>query len=296
MGAVQESIKGRKIHFFNKAKSTSILSYIDMDSDAITVVFDKNIVDNIISKLFFCADDESEALSLEKSMELFTQVANTTSSYQVSIKNMKCFELSLDHTSIGLSFCQTAGVIDQHKQTFNNAKLVGLNNNLVSKNVWVGVAINLQHNSDVLKSQQVWAFSLAGDSSTHQSASYFDIQVCLCANGQLYNLHLMVVPFYDCHTSLNIATMIQCILDALLPNWQSKIIDFSTDGENTMTGWHSGVVTQINKEAIFNLMQIWCIPHQVDLLIKEASHSMHEGSFYKNLHNVCIHLRQQPNL
>ena len=153
MGAVQESVKGRKIHFFNKAKSTFILSCVDMDSDAITAVFDKNIVDNIMSKLFFHVDDESEALSLEKSMELFTQIPNTTSSYQVSIKNMKCFELSLDHTSIGLSFCQTAGVIDQHKQTFNNAKLVGLKDNLVSKYVWVGVAINLQRISNVLKSQ-----------------------------------------------------------------------------------------------------------------------------------------------
>ena len=120
-------------------------------------------------------DDESEALSLEKSMELFTQVPNTTSSYQVSIKNMEHFELSLDHTSIGLPFHQTAGGIDQHKQTFNNAKLLGLNDNLVSKYVQVGVAINLQHISNVLKSQQVWAFSLAGDSSTHQSVSYFDI-------------------------------------------------------------------------------------------------------------------------
>jgi hypothetical protein len=143
-------LKEEKIHFFNKAKSTSILSYIDMDSDAITVVFDKNIVDNIISKLLFCANDESEALSLEKSMELFTQVPNTSSSCQVSIKNMKQFELSLDHTSIGLSFCQTADVIDQHKQTFNNAKLVGLNNNLVSKYVQVGVAINLQCISNVI--------------------------------------------------------------------------------------------------------------------------------------------------
>ena len=53
----------------------------------------------------------------------------------------------------------------------------------------------------------------------------------------------MTVPFYDWHTSSNIAAMIQCILDALLPNWQSKIIAFSTDGENTMTGWHSVVVT-----------------------------------------------------
>ena len=89
----KKASKEEKIHFFNKAKSTSILSYVDMDSNAITVVFDKNIVDNIISRLFFHVDNESEALSLEKCMELFTQVPNTTSSYQVSIKNMKCFEL-----------------------------------------------------------------------------------------------------------------------------------------------------------------------------------------------------------
>jgi hypothetical protein len=71
MGAVQESFKGRKDTFLQQAKPTSVLSYIDMDSDVNTAVFDKNIVDNIISKLVFHADDESEALSLEKSTELF---------------------------------------------------------------------------------------------------------------------------------------------------------------------------------------------------------------------------------
>ena len=158
------------------------------------------------------------------------------------------------------------------QQAWHCWKFVGLNDILVSKYVQVDVAINLQCVSNVLKSQKVWAFFLASDSSTHQSVLYFDIWFCLCANGQLYNLHLMVVPFYDCHTSLNIAAMIQCILDALLPNWQCKNIAFSTGGENTRTGRHSGVVTQIDKEANFNLMQIWCSPHQVDLLVKEASH------------------------
>ena len=90
--------------YFNKAKPTSILDYIDMDSDAITAVFDKKIVDNIISKLFFCADNELEALSLEKSMELFTQVPNTPSSYQVSIKNMKCLSSPLITLPLGCHF------------------------------------------------------------------------------------------------------------------------------------------------------------------------------------------------
>ena len=53
----KKASKEEKIHFFHKAKPTSILDYIDMDSDAITAVFDKNIVDNIISKLFFHADN-----------------------------------------------------------------------------------------------------------------------------------------------------------------------------------------------------------------------------------------------
>jgi hypothetical protein len=103
----------------------------------------------------------------------------------------------------------------------------------------------------------------------------------------------MVVPFYDWHTSLKIAATIQCILDALLPNWQCRIIAFSTNDENTMTGWHSGVATQIDNRANFNLMQIWCAPCQVNLLVKEASHLMHDGSFYKTLHNFSIHLHCQ---
>jgi hypothetical protein len=100
----------------------------------------------------------------------------------------------------------------------------------------------------------------------------------------------MVVQFYDQHTAANIAAMIQCILDALLPNWQCKIIAFSTDDKNTMTGPHSGVMTQINKEANFDLMQIWCTPHQANLLVKKASHSMLDMKFYKALNDFSIYL------
>ena len=62
-----------------------------------------------------------------------------------------------------------------------------------------------------------------------------------------------------------------------------------------MTWQHYGVVTQINKEADFDLMQIWCTPHQVSLLVKVASCSMHEGSFYNTLYDFSIHLHHQPN-
>jgi hypothetical protein len=182
-------------------------------------------------------------LSLEKSMALFKKVPDTTTSYCITIRNLKRFELTLDHTSIGLSFRQTSAVIDQHKEAFGNAKLVGLNDHIVSQYVRVGVTINIQRISDILNSPRIWSFALAVDSSTHRFVSYFDIRIRVCPNGSLENLHLIVVPFYDYHIAENIAAMICHILDALYALWRSKIIAFSTDGENTMTGRHAGVVT-----------------------------------------------------
>ncbi|CAM6003781.1 unnamed protein product [Sphagnum balticum] len=250
----------------------------------------------IVAQLFFRPDDDLDMLSLEKSMALFKKVPDTTTSYCITIRNLKRFELALDHTSIGLSFRQTSAVIDQHKEAFGNAKLVGLNDHIVSQYVCVGVAINLQHISDILSSPRIWSFALAADSSTHRSVSYLDIRICVCPNGSLENLHLIAVPFYDRHTAENIAAMICHILDALYARWRSKIIAFSTDGENTMTGRHACVVTRIDHECETKLMRIWCAPHQIDLVVKDVSHSLNDGLFYKIAHDFSVHLRHQQNL
>jgi hypothetical protein len=128
-------------------------------------------------------------------MAFFKKMPNTMTSYYITVKNVKRFELAFDHTSIGLSFCQTSTVIDQHKEAFGNAKLMGFNNHIVSHYVRMGVAINLQRILDILSSPCVWSFALAANSSTHRSVSYLDIQIHVCPNGSLENLHLIAVPF-----------------------------------------------------------------------------------------------------
>jgi hypothetical protein len=132
-------------------------------------------VEEIVAQLFFCPNDDLDALSLEKSMALFKKVPNTTTLYCITVKNVKWFELDFDHTSISLSFRQTFAVIDQHKEAFGNAKLVGLNNHIVNQYVHVGVAIDLQRISNILSSPRVWSFALAADSSMHRSVSYLQI-------------------------------------------------------------------------------------------------------------------------
>ncbi|CAK9212412.1 unnamed protein product [Sphagnum troendelagicum] len=229
-------------------------------------------------------------------MALFKKVFDTTTSYCITVKNVKQFELALDHTSIGLSFCQMSAVIDQHKKAFGNAKLVGLNNHIVSQYVRVSVTINLQRILDIVSSPHVWFFALAANSSTHRFVSYLNIRIRVCPNGSLENLHLIAVPFYDRHTTENIAALICCILDALYARWRSKIIAFSTNGENTMTRRHAGVVTRIDHESETKLMRIWCVLHQIDLIVKDVNHSLDDGLFYKIAHDFNVHMRRQQNL
>jgi hypothetical protein len=257
--------KEEKMEFFQTMKSISIERFICTSGDIFEFIVDSKIVEDIVAQLFFRPDDDLDMLSLEKSMALFKKVPDTTTSYCITIRNVKRFELALDHTSIGLSFRQTSAVIDQHKEAFGNAKLVGLNDHIVSQYVRMGVTINLQHISDILSSPRIWSYTLAADSSTHRSVSYLDIRIRVCPNGSLENLYLIAVPFYDHHTAENIVTMICHILDALYARWRSKIIAFNTNGENTMTGQHAGVVTRIDHECETKLMRIWCAPHQIDL-------------------------------
>jgi hypothetical protein len=90
--------------------------------------------------------------------------------------------------------------------------------------------------------------------------------------------------------------MICRILDALYACWRSKIIAFSTNGENTMTGQHAGVVTRIDHECETKFMRIWCAPHQIDLVVKDINHSLDDRLFYKTTHDFNVHVRCQQNL
>jgi hypothetical protein len=43
-------------------------------------------------------------------------------------------------------------------------------------------------------------------------------------------------------------------------------------------------------------MCIWCALHQIDLIVKDVSHSLDDGLFYKTAHDFSVHLRRQQNL
>jgi hypothetical protein len=85
-------------------------------------------------------------------------------------------------------------------------------------------------------------------------------------------------------------------MDNLYDRWRSKLIGTTTDGENTMTGRHGGVVTLIEREAEHDILRVWCGPHQIDLSAKHFIKDLNNGSFYKMTHALSVHLRKQANL
>jgi len=74
------------------------------------------------------------------------------------------------------------------------------------------------------------------------------------------------------------------LLDHLCALWRVKLVSVSTDGENTMMGWLGGFVTLMVKEAIHEVLCVWCPPHQIDLVIKDATCKINDSSFSKITH------------
>jgi hypothetical protein len=141
------------------------------------------------------------------------------------------------------------------------SELSGINDLIFGQYVRVLVANNLQMIADMLGDDIVGAFSLAGDVSTHHGQSFFDLRMRICLKGRLLNLHLMAIPMFDRHSALNIFKVFVKFLDALYSKWRSKLIGMSSDGENTMTGRHGGLVTRTVACAENPVLRIWCPPH-----------------------------------
>jgi hypothetical protein len=123
--------------------------------------------------------------------------------------------------------------------------------------------------------------SLASDGSTHRDQSFFDLHLRICYCGDLVNLHLVALPMFERHSAMNIFNLIAKFMDTLYSKWRSKLIGVSTDGENTMTGHHAGVVTRLVACADNNVLQIWCALHQINIVVKAAVEAIDNGVWVK---------------
>ena len=84
------------------------------------------------------------------------------------------------------------------------------------------------------------------------------------------NLHLITIPFSGRHTGYAMFEMFTKLFDALCPLWRDKLIGCSTDGAANMTGHLSGVVTRIEAVVRPNFVRVWCLLHQIDIVMQKV--------------------------
>ena len=197
----------------------------------------------------------------------------------------------MELVSIGMSFRQVAASMQIVKNRMKQPLLSGVNDLLVSSYTRVLVGACLQDIADLMEQPSVWAFSLAFDASTHYEQSYLDMRLRMCVDGVLCNLHMFCLPLFDRHKSGNLFNVVCAFLDALYPGWRAKLFNISTDGENTMTGRHAGVVTRLVNSAEFKVLRVWCAPHQLDIAVKSTAQGIDYGDYIKEVYSFSIHLR-----
>jgi len=291
--------------------------HMDTQTDSITLKVNASIVETIIGDLFFRDDapadvdasdvdgnddgvqaDERAATKKRRekdnAMKLFTKEDDQT--YVATIRNSTRFHLAVDHVSTGMSFRQVALAIQHAKDRLKAAKLLGINEHIVGQYVRVMVGAALQQIACMLSDDSVWAFSLSADGSTHLGQPFFDKRIRICYQGALLNLHLVALPSFERHTSENLYDMIVKFLDALYPMWRRKLLSMSSDGENVMTGRHSGVVTRIAACAENKVLRVWCAPHQIDIVVKSTAEGIAGGEWVQKVYSLSVFLRAQSNL
>ena len=68
--------------------------------------------------------------------------------------------------------------------------------------------------------------------------------------------------------------MLVKFIDALYPGWRVKLLNASSDGENTMTGRYAGLVSRVARCAGFNLLRVWCATHPIGIIVKSVAETI----------------------
>jgi hypothetical protein len=226
------------------------------------------------------------------------------SCYKVTISNPLQFDYVVSLLAAGLSFRQVSRVVLENRDRLGCASKTGcLSDGEASCFSRIACAVGLQILSDLMKKS--WAFAVASDVSTDDFGnSHLDVRVRfpgIQVGDDLLSFHLLAIPLFDeSHSGASLFDFFVTVFDALCQDWKDKLIGSSTDGAPNMTGCNVGFTTQLaNATNADGFYRIWCLAHQLDLIIKAALHALTDAAhfpFMTMLTTIIGWLRRQDIL
>jgi hypothetical protein len=225
-----------------------------------------SIVDVVIGDMLWHPTD-MEGQTRENTLSLFKRKEDGI--YLVEITKSKQFLLTTRYVGRGMSFAMAADAIHDAKEVCDIPKLGACSDYLVASYARVACALSIEHISQVLCSK--WVFSVAFDMSIDlQQTSWVDVRIRYYQNSAMENLHLITLPFVGRHSGLATFEMFEKLFDVVYPLWKDKLIGCSTDRATNMTRRLSRVVTRIQNVVKPNFMRVWCLLHQIDIIMQKV--------------------------
>ena len=86
--------------------------------------------------------------------------------------------------------------------------------------------------------------------------------------------------------------MFSKVFDVVCPLWKDKLIGCSADGAASMIDHLSGVVTRIQEVVRSNFVRVWCLLHQMDIVMQKTYRAAGCG-FHKRLTSLIAFMRRQ---
>lgn len=298
--------------FFDPAVATDISAALGncFKRDELFFFIHEDIVNTILRGLLFHADDSPT--TIERAMQMFECVTaegavveggrsfnnneDCAAYRRVRVRQGKLFRLVMGYMSFGASFRLVSRQLLCTREVLGLGYLHGCSEKKVSQYARIALAANLQKLREILST--CWTFSIAFDSATIESTSYFDVRVRFGRRGQIFCFHLAALPMYGRHTGELMSDLFCKAMDVVCPTWRSKLLSAASDGARNMTGRVRGVVSRVASEltpSTMRLIRVWCGAHQLDLIFQKEIVQLCDSAFYGTLTSVIAYLRRQYN-
>jgi hypothetical protein len=251
-----EASDATKASFFDVVPvGNQLTSHFEGSDGQLYFTIDPEIVDVLISEVFFNPEDGEE--SVARATSVFKR-QDGTAAYCVQIKQIKMFRLVINYVGFGASFSMVSRQVAAAREELKLGYLSGCNETKVSAFVRVALAANMQTLKSLLAG--CWVFSIAFDSATVGSTPLFDIRVRFAVKGCLFCFHLIAMPLIGRHTGPNMFDAFVKVADVVMPHWRNTLFSVSSDGARNMTGRDRGIVSRIGEAISPNhtLLRTWC--------------------------------------
>lgn len=144
----------------------------------------------------------------------------------------------------------------------------------------VAFAVNMQKLKEMLA--DCWVISVAFDSATVKTSSFFDIRARFVVKEDLFWLHVPSLPMFGRDRGQNLYELFEKVRNVVEENWENTLLYASSDGVRKMAARVREVISVIasNLSPGRQFIRTWCGARQLDLESQNAVFKLCDGTFY----------------